>query len=49
MLTLRRAGGLVEDAALALLLVFLAPIAIIVVGAPIALCVRLVVEIARRW
>jgi hypothetical protein len=49
MLTLRRLGGLVEDAALMLLLVLLAPIAIIVVGGPIALCVRLVVEIARRW
>ena len=43
-----RTGGLIEDVGLLLLLVFLVPIAILVVGTPIALAVRLVVELAHR-
>ena len=41
-------GGVVEDAAILLLLVCMVPLAILAVGTPIALCVRVVVEIVRR-
>jgi len=41
-------GGRLEDALLLLLAVFLLPIAILVIGTPIALCARLVLEIVRR-
>ena len=40
-------GGLVEDLALALLVVFLFPIVILVLGWSMALIVRVVIEIAR--
>ena len=43
-----RRGGVVEDAALVVCLVFMVPLAILLVGTPIALCVRVVLEIARR-
>jgi len=41
-------GGRLEDALLLLLAVFLLPVGILVIGTPIALCVRLVLEIVRR-
>ena len=41
-------GGLVEDAALLVFLVFMVPLAILLVGTPIALCVRAVIELAHR-
>lgn len=37
------------DAALLLLFVYLFPVAIFVAGAPVAVLVRLALEIARRW
>ncbi len=39
---------LLEDAGLLLLLVFLIPLVILAIGTPIALFVRLLVEIAHR-
>jgi hypothetical protein len=39
----------VEDGALAILVVFLFPILILLVGGPIALLVRAVIEIAERF
>jgi hypothetical protein len=44
----RRRADLLEDAALLLLLVFLIPLVILAIGTPIALFVRLFVEIAHR-
>jgi len=41
--------GWLEDAGLLLLVVFAFPLVILVVGAPVALFVRLLLEIARRW
>ena len=41
--------GLFDDAALLLLAVFLFPLIILLVGAPIALFVRVVIEIAHRF
>ena len=41
--------GLVDDAVLLLLAVFLFPLIILLVGAPIALLVRVVIEIAHRF
>jgi hypothetical protein len=46
--TQSRSGGLIEDAGLLLLLVFMLPVAILAIGTPIALAVRVVIEIARR-
>lgn len=40
-------GGLLEEVLLLLLAVFLLPAGILLVGAPIALCVRVVLEIVR--
>ena len=40
--------GALRDIGLALLLVLLAPVAVVVVGAPIALFVRLLIEIGGR-
>ena len=44
----RRWRGGLADVALLLGAVFLAPLAIIAIGAPIALLVRVVIEIGRR-
>jgi hypothetical protein len=44
----RKMMGLVEDGALLLLVVFLFPLIVLLVGAPIALCVRAVIEIVDR-
>ena len=41
--------GLFDDAVLLLLAVFLFPLIILLVGAPIALFVRVVIEIAHRF
>lgn len=41
--------GLVEDGALLMLVVFLLPFMILLVGAPIALAVRAVIEIVQRF
>jgi hypothetical protein len=45
----RRMTGLLEDAVLLMLIVFLFPLVILLVGAPIALCVRAVIEIVNRF
>ena len=45
---IRHIAGILEDAVLGLLTVFLFALGILVIGTPIALCVRVVVEIARR-
>jgi hypothetical protein len=45
---MRNAAGKLEDVVLLLLAVFLFPLAIVLIGAPLALGVRLVLEIARR-
>ena len=41
--------GWLEDAGLLLLLALAFPLVILVVGAPVALVVRLLIEIGRRW
>ena len=41
--------GWLEDAGLLLLLALAFPLAILVVGTPVALLVRLLLEIVRRW
>ena len=41
-------GGHLEDALLLLVAVFLIPVAILLIGIPIAVCVRVALEIARR-
>jgi hypothetical protein len=41
-------GGHLGDALLLLLAVFLFPVGILLIGTPIALCARLVLEIVRR-
>lgn len=46
---LRNVAGSVEDAGLSLLLVLAIPLVVLVVGAPVALIVRLLIEIGRRW
>jgi hypothetical protein len=46
---LRRILGLLNEAVLLLLLVFLFPLVILLIGSPVALFVRLLVEIAQRW
>lgn len=45
---LRRLRGLLEDAVLLMLFVLLFPLIILLIGTPIALFVRILVEIARR-
>jgi hypothetical protein len=45
----RRILGLFDEAMLLLLLVFLFPLVILLVGTPVALFVRLLLEIAQRW
>jgi len=42
----RKIGGLLEDVLLLLLAVFLLPLGILLVGLPIALCVRAVLQIS---
>jgi hypothetical protein len=44
----RKVAGALGDAALLLLIVLLTPVLILVVGTPVALCVRLLLEIAKR-
>lgn len=46
---LRNVAGWIEDAGLSLLLVLAVPLVVLVVGAPVALVVRLLIEIGRRW
>jgi hypothetical protein len=46
---IRNVAGWVEDAGLSLLLVLAVPLVVLVVGAPVALVVRLLIEIGRRW
>jgi hypothetical protein len=41
--------GLLDDAALLLLIVLGAPLAILMIGIPVALFVRLLIEIAQRY
>jgi hypothetical protein len=41
--------GLLEDAGLLLLLTLGFPLVVLIVGAPVALVVRLLTEIGRRW
>jgi hypothetical protein len=41
--------GWLEDAGLLLLLAFALPLVVLVVGAPVVLVVRLLIEIGRRW
>ena len=41
--------GWLEDAGLLLLLALAFPLVVLVVGAPVAFVVRLLVEIGRRW
>ena len=45
----RQMLGWLEDVGLLLLLVLAVPLVILVVGAPVALVVRLLIEIGRRW
>jgi hypothetical protein len=45
----RRMTGLLEDAVLLMLIVFLFPVVILLIGAPIALFVRAVIEIVNRF
>jgi hypothetical protein len=44
-----RMAGWLEDAGLLLVLTLAFPLVILVVGAPVALVVRLLIEIGRRW
>jgi len=41
--------GWLEDAGLLLLVVLMFPVVILMVGAPVALVIRLLIQIARRW
>jgi hypothetical protein len=45
----RQLVGWLEDAGLLLLLALAFPLAILAVGAPVALAVRVLIEIGRRW
>ncbi len=45
----RRMLGWLEDAGLLLLLALGFPLVVLIVGAPVALVVRLLIEIGRRW
>ena len=47
-LTQSKSGGFLEDAGLLLLFAFMVPVVILVIGTPIALAVRVAIEIARR-
>jgi hypothetical protein len=48
-MTLAALRGALSDAVLLLAVVFLVPVAILVVGAPLAIVVRLIVEVVNRW
>lgn len=41
--------GWLEDAGLLLLVALALPLAVLAVGAPVALVVRLLIEVGRRW
>ena len=43
-----RTRGVLEDVVLLLFVILLLPVAILVIGTPVALCVRFVVAIVRR-
>jgi hypothetical protein len=45
----RRLTGALEDAVLLMLVVLLVPLIVLLVGAPIALCVRAVIEIVQLF
>jgi hypothetical protein len=45
----RQMLGWLEDAGLLLLLALAFPLVVLVVGTPVALVVRLLIEIGRRW
>lgn len=49
MSTLRSIVGFLGDGALLLLVIFLFPLAILLVGTPIAFVVRAALEVARRF
>jgi hypothetical protein len=42
-------GRRLDDVVLLLVIVVLIPLAIVVIGTPVALCVRLLIEIAQRY
>ena len=44
----RKLGGLLREVLILLLAVLSLPLAILLIGTPIALCVRLILEITRR-
>ena len=46
---LRRILGLVDDVVLLLLVILLVPLVILLIGTPLALGVRLLTELAKRW
>jgi hypothetical protein len=48
MSALHRIPGLLDDAAMLLLIVFSIPLIVLVIGTPVALVARLLLEIARR-
>jgi len=45
----RKIAGYLEDAVLLMLAVFLLPVIILLLGAPIALCIRAIIEIVRLF
>jgi hypothetical protein len=45
----RQMLGWLEDAGMLLLVVLALPLVVLVVGTPVALVVRLLIEISRRW
>jgi hypothetical protein len=45
----RRIAGLLEDAVLLIVAALLVPVVILLVGAPIALCIRAIIEIVRLF
>ena len=45
----RQMLGWMEEAGLLLLLTLVAPLVVLIAGAPIAIIVRLLIEVGRRW